>query len=229
MQATLEATVATHAVPRLDLYRPIHQALRAAMAQSLVRLGALDLADPAECREVLGGLEQLLSVIDSHLRHEETFMHPALHAAEPGVVADTEAEHAAHRAEMAALRRDMLALQQAGDDAALVALYRRFALFVAENHAHMHHEETRLNAVLWAHFSDAELARIHDQIVSSIPPDELMATLAWMLPALTPPHRAGLLMAMRASAPPEALQAVLALAERVLDRKALRQLTAALG
>jgi Hemerythrin HHE cation binding domain len=231
MQTVLEAHCARQAqaaTPRLDLYRPIHQALRAALADKLVRLGALDLNDRGECLSVLGGLTQLLGLIDSHLHHEETFIHPALHAAEPGVVQGTDAEHAEHRAEMAALRRAAEALLQQPSDERLAALYRQFALFVAENHVHMHHEETVLNAVLWAHYSDAELARLHDQLLASIPPAELMATLAFMLPALTPPQRAGLLLGMRASAPPEAVAAVLSLAESVLDLRAWAQLKAAL-
>lgn len=215
--------------PRLDLYGPIHQTLRAAMARSLVALGALDVTDAAECAAVCADAGRLLALIDSHLHHEETFVHPALQSAEPGLVAVLEAEHAQHRTAIAMLRGEVDALAAAPDGAAALGLYRRFALFAAENHEHMHVEETQLNAVLWDCFTDAELAVIHDRILDSIPPQELADTLPLMLPALNPQQRAGMLGAIRAKAPPQAMQGVLAIAERALDRSGWTKLQAALA
>jgi hemerythrin-like domain-containing protein len=222
------ASAAPNTAPRLDLYRPIHQALRAEMTRILTRLGALDIGNPGECRQVLGSATRLLALIDSHLHHEEAFVHPALHAADPGCVADTEAEHARHRATMQALNAAMDQLLAQPSDERAAQVYRAFALFVAENLEHMHEEEVQVNALLWAHYSDAELVSIHDQLIASIPPAELFEILVFMLPALNPMQRAGMLAGMRASAPPQAFQGVLALAKDVLDGQAWLQLQDAL-
>jgi hemerythrin-like domain-containing protein len=219
----------TTTAPRLDLYRPIHQALRAAMAKSLLALGALDLDDAAERGTVFQQLTLLLAILESHLGHEEEFVHPVLLAAEPELVANIEMEHAEHRDDIAALRRELATLAAAPSDVRLATLYRHLALFVAENHQHMHTEETRFNAVLWAHHSDAELQAIEDRLIASIPGDELMATLEYMLPALNPMQRAGMLRDMRAKAPPQAFAAVLGLAEGVLSPKAWARLQADLA
>jgi hemerythrin-like domain-containing protein len=217
------------AASRLDLYRPIHQALRAAMAQSLLALGALDPEDAAERSQVFGRLALVLTILESHLRHEEEFLHPVLLAAGRGLVASIEMEHNEHRADIAALRTELAALEAEPSDARMAALYRHMALFVAENHAHMHTEETRFNALLWARHSDDELLAIQERLIASIPGEELMATLEFMLPALNPAQRAGLLLDMRAKAPAPAFAGVLALAERVLVPRAWARLQADLA
>jgi hypothetical protein len=156
-------------------------------------------------------------------------VHPVLLATDPGLVASIEAEHGEHRGDIAALRHELAMLAAAPSDERLAALYRHLALFVAENHAHMHTEETRFNAVLWARHSDAELLAIHDRLIASIPGDELAATLAHMLPALNPMQRAGMLQDMRSKAPPDAFVGVLVLAESVLTPKAWGRLQADLA
>lgn len=215
--------------PRLDLYGPIHQTLRAAMARVLVSLGALDVSDGVECGAVLRHARELLALVDSHLHHEEEHLHPALAKVEPALVADTEREHAWHRTAIASLGAEIDALERRPDAPAAQGLYRRFSLFVAENHEHMHVEETQLNAVLWAHFDDSVLQRMHDSIVASIPADEMAATLALMLPALTPPQRAGMLGGMQHQMPPDAMRGVLDIAESVLDPAGWRKLCVSLG
>jgi hypothetical protein len=74
----------------------------------------------------------------------------------------------------------------------------------------MHVEETAHNAVLWSRYTDAELHDIHDALVASIPPDEMMFTARWLIPFMNPLERAGVLGDMRLNAPPPAFQAVLA-------------------
>jgi hypothetical protein len=88
-------------------------------------------------------------------------------------------------------------------------LYRELTLFVAENFQHMHVEETAHNAVLWARYTDAELLAIHDALVASIPPQEMLATARWMVPSMNPAERLGLLSGIRANAPAPAFQAIL--------------------
>ena len=60
------------------------------------------------------------------------------------------------------------------------------------------------------------VAGIHLQIVSSIPPDEMARSLAFMLPAMNLDDRAELLGGRRMAAPPEAFAAVTGLARSVL-------------
>jgi hypothetical protein len=108
-------------------------------------------------------------------------------------------------------------------------LYRHLALFVAENFQHMHVEETVHNAALWAHYSDAELAALHGRLMASLAPRELLDTARWMLPALSPVERAGLLRGMKAEAPPQAFEAMVDHVRPHLDATAWDKLVPALG
>lgn len=186
------ATAAAPA-PRMDLYTPIHKALRHFMADTLLGVGRLDTDDPEALQATLGQLGDLLDQCAAHLDHENHFVHTAIEARRPGGSQRMAEEHRQHLAAIAALRSDAGHLQQsapAGRPALALRLYRHLALFVADNFAHMHHEETVHNATLWALYTDAELAALHDRLLASLPPQEMAATLRWMLPALSPAERA---------------------------------------
>jgi hypothetical protein len=228
-----DTTPAGEAMPaRHPTYQLIHKALRAFMARVLVDLGRMDTRDTGECQATLGQMHSLLALLDSHLAHENRFIHPALEALQRGSSGRVEEDHENHRATIEALRAEAQALLDtcaaaplsAHADADALRLYRHFALFMAENIEHMHHEETVLHDLLCAGYSDAELHALHARLLASVPPAEMMLVLGWMLPALTPAQRAGLLGEMQTQAPPEVMRAVLDVARAKLDRSAWAKL-----
>jgi hypothetical protein len=224
------AAAATIAVPpRLDLYGPIHKGLRLFMTDTLAKLGALDVADPAELGSTLAQVQQLLDLCRSHLDHENHFVHTAIEARRPGASSRIAGEHEAHLDAIAALEADAAALRALPGPAAAHRFYRHLALFVAENFEHMNVEETSLNALLWAAYDDAELGAIHQRLVTSIAPAEMALVLRWMVPALSPAERAGMLGAMQQQMPPAALQAVLDTVRPHLQDAAWGKLARALG
>jgi hypothetical protein len=204
--ATLPTRTAT-AAPRPDMYAPIHKALRSIMADTLLRVGRLDVSDAGEMAATLGQVEALLDVCTSHLAHENAFVHPAIEARQPGTAGRIAAEHEDHLQAIAALREDTRQLRASATPSLATRLYRHLALFVAENLQHMHYEETVHNEALWTHYSDADLKEIHDRLLASIAPPEMMQVLRWMVPALAPMERAGLMGELKAALPPEAFQA----------------------
>jgi len=217
------------AAPRLDLYQPIHKALRSFMGDTLVRLGTLDVADVGEVEATLGQTETLLALMASHAHHENDFLHPAIESRRPGATARVAGEHVEHLDSIEALQAEVMALRQGpGADHAL-RLYRHFALFMAENLAHMHFEETVLGAALWESHSAAELEAIHQALLASVPPQEMALVLRWMVPALEPAARAGLLAGMQSAMPPENFRAVLEIVRPRLDDTAWAKLARALG
>jgi hypothetical protein len=228
----METTTPTFDTPRLDLYAPIHKALRSFMADTLLRVGQLDVFDASEMARTLGQLDALLLQCEQHLGHENDFVHTALEARAPGSAAQVAAEHVEHLAAIAELREGACLLRAASPGQRMplsLQLYRHLALFVAENFQHMHVEETVHNAALWEHYSDAELADLHGRLMASLPPQQHLDTARWMLPALSPVERAGLLRGMKAGAPPQALAAVLAHIRPHLDAAAWAKLDEAMG
>ena len=227
LTATQPARPTATAAPRLDLYAPIHKALRSMMSDTLGRIGRVDVTDAEDLRQGLAQLEALLALCESHVHHENDFMHPAIEARRPAGSARIAQEHDEHLQSIAELRDEAAALRSApsGAQAArALRLYRHLALFVATNFQHMHIEETAHNTALWAHYSDAELMQLHGRLMASIDPREHLTVARWMLPALTPAERAAVVGGMQAEAPPEAFVGLLAHIRPHLDDKAWNQL-----
>jgi hemerythrin-like domain-containing protein len=225
----LPAAPATHAAAaaRLDLYAPIHKALRNFMCDVLVAVGRIDVHDPADLRATLARLDELLDLCVSHVHHENDFVHPAIEARAPEASRRIAGEHDEHLEHIAELRAEVEALRRGeSQDRSTLALrlYRHLALFVAANFQHMHIEESAHNAALWAHYSDAELLQLHLRLTRSLGLAEQLQVGRWMLPALTPAERAEAVNGMKAEAPPEAFGGLIAHVRPHLDDTAWRKL-----
>jgi hypothetical protein len=214
--------------PRLDLYQPIHKALRAFLSDTLVRLGALDVDDAGDRAAVLGQMLELLQLMAAHVMNENGFMHPAIEARQPGGSARIAEEHADHVATIDALAAEAHALQAQPTPERAPRLYRHFALALAENFEHMHFEETVHNAALRAHYDDAELQGLHGALLASLPAEEVELVLRWMVPALNPAQRAELMGALRSQLPPEPFRALLDAACAGLTQRDFAKLARAL-
>lgn len=206
-------TSSAGAAPRMDIYVGIHKALRAMMLDTLQAVGRVDVDDPAETRTACERVQELADICVSHLGHENDFVHAAMEARRPGSSGRIAAEHVEHLAAIAGLRAAASALLAAGCGATqaqtALRLYRQLALFVGENFAHMHVEETQHNQVLWSCYSDEELRALEGAIVASLPPAENRCIMRWMIPAMTPAERAELLAGVQAAAPAPVYAAVL--------------------
>lgn len=200
------------AIERHDIYRGIHKALRSFMSDTLVAVGRADGNDETEVGETLAQVKSLLAICRLHLADENHFVHPALESRRPGSSARIADEHVHHTEAFAEIEQRAREVEHSigrAREAALLALYHRLSLFVADNFVHMHAEETGHNAILWATHSDEELQAIESALVASIPPQDMMIALRWMVPALNAGERAALLGGLRAKAPAAAFDAVL--------------------
>ena len=224
--------VAQAQAPRVDMYSGIHKALRAVMADTLLAVGRMACADALERMEVTERVLQLLDFCRSHLEHENEFVHTAMEARAPGASEAVAREHEDHARHIAALAEVVAALRTAPVEqrfAQQQRLYAELTLFVADNFHHMHVEETAHNAVLWARYTDAELIAIHDALVASIPPEEMMFAARWLVPFMSPIERAGFLGDVRAKAPAPAFQAMLDTVRPHLTEREWAKLAKALG
>jgi hypothetical protein len=218
--------------PRFDMYASIHKALRSFMSQTLLRIGQLDVFDADDMAHTLDQLEALLTLCEKHIQHENEFVHAAIDARRPHGAQRTEDDHIEHQLSIRALRQEAAALQVAAPaerQPLALRLYRHLALFLAENFQHMQIEETANNAALWALYSDAELHLLHDQLLDSIPPEEHLEIARWMVPALSPIERAGMLGAIRATNPPEAFLGLIEAIRPHLEPQAWVKLARDLG
>lgn len=220
------------AQPRLDMYRPIHKALRACMADALLSLGRADMADEADLADATRRVTDLLDFCAAHLAHEDQHVHRAIEARAAGASEAVAHDHREHEAHIEGLRELAQALAGAAPglrQPLADRLYGELALFVAENLRHMNVEETAHNALLWARYTDAELVAIHDALVASIPPQEMLAAARWLVPFMNPQERLGMLAGVQATAPAPAFQAILDTVRPHLDEREWAKLARGLG
>jgi len=224
--------VAAAELPRVDMYSGIHKALRALMADTLLAVGRMDVDDALERAQVVQRVQELLAFCANHLKHENEFVHTAIEARATGaseVIAHEHREHLHHIERLSKAATCVLTCSVLERPAAVTRLYGELALFIADNFQHMHVEETAHNAVLWARYTDAELMEIHERLVASIPPAEMMLTARWLIPFLNPAERAGVLSGIRQNAPAPAFQAILDTVRPHLTEYEWAKLSRALG
>lgn len=225
----IPSKTATPTPPRVDLYGPIHKALRLLMTDTLQRLGRVDADDADELSATLAQMDGLLAACRSHLAKENKFVHVAIEARRPGLSQRVAEEHVEHLEAIAAIEAETATLRARPSGAAANRLYAHLARFVAENLEHMHVEETQHNAALWAAYTDAELLQIHQRILASVEPAEMTMLLRWFVPAMSPAERAAMLGDMQRQMPPEAMRAVLETVRPTLDDAAWGKLARALN
>ena len=231
--AAARAQASTAATPeRVNLYMPIHKALRNLMMDTLGRVGRADVFDAEELAATLAQLDTLLTFCTEHIQHENDFLHTAIEARLPAGSARTSGDHLEHFESIDALRCEASALAAAPAEQRMplaLRLYRHLALFVAENFQHMHIEETVNAATLWAHYTDAELHEIHGRLLATLPPEAHLMVARWMVPAISPTERAGMFGQMKQTTPPEAFLGVLEHVRPHLDTSGWIKLTRAIG
>jgi hypothetical protein len=218
--------------PRLDLYGPIHKALRQFMGDTLQRVGAMDVSDGQEREQVLDGVVSLLGLLRGHLAHENEFIHTAIEARRTGAARHTADDHQLHAEAIGNLEDAAAALRVANEahrTALAQRLYRDLGAFVGENLIHMQVEEAQNNTSLWSLYSDEELGAIHERLLASIAPAELALTMRWFAAALNIQELSGLFGEMQRKAPAPAFEALLAIARSQLDDRRWAQLARALG
>jgi hypothetical protein len=217
---------------RFDIYAGVHKGLRSFMAETLVATGRMDPFDPAETVGTLAQIRELLEACRAHLHAENQFLHPAMEARRPGSACAPAKEHEDQVQVIERLETDALAVERAQPEMradAVRRLYHGLAAFVAENLVHMHDEETKNNAVLWATHTDEEIAEIQQALVASLRPEKMALFIRWMVPAMSPAERAGLLGGIQLGAPREVFERVLATARPHLTEREWAKLMTALA
>lgn len=202
-------------VPKVDLYGPIHKALFWALSRALGNVGRASPSNAAEVGAVLAEVEQALWLVEGHIAHEDRFIHPAIEERRPGATQKLVREHADHANAMHGIRVLLGAIRSGSPEtrpALFRALYLRFAEMTAETIDHMREEEEIMQPLLEELYAPAELHAIHDRLVASIPPDDMLVYLRVMLPANDVDFRVGMLSAAMAAMPAAAFAGMFAAA-----------------
>lgn len=203
----------------LDLYRDIHKGIRAELFSLTLSAGRLDPADGRGREALVGEVDRVMDLLVAHAEHEDAAVQPVLEARLPSLAAQVAEEHASLEHRMVGLRGTASEAAAAGPDGRRLAvhqLYLDLASFTGSYLAHQDVEERVIMPALEAEVGVEAVVEVHHQILAGIPPEEMAASLAVMLPAMNIDDRAELLGGMRAEAPAEAFAGVWSLAGSVL-------------
>jgi hypothetical protein len=206
----------------LDLYKDIHKGIRSELFAITLEAGRTDATDRAGRRRLAERVAGVVDLLVTHAEHEDEAIQPSLEAHLPDLAAQVELDHLTLEARLHDLGGWAMEVVEAPSAAArerLHALYVELASFTGAYLAHQDVEERQIMpALMDAVGFDAVLA-MHQAIVGSIPPEQMAASLAIMLPSMDVDDRAELLGGMRAGAPAEVFEGVWALAGSVLAPK----------
>ena len=216
---------------RHSFFRQVHKGIRAVASSLVAQAGRTDFSDRAEVQALRRQVDEAFAVFEAHAAHEDASITPLLRVCASDVAADCEADHRAQALRLRDLRSAFARAASGGAQAP--ALGHAFVLGLSRFHGemlvHMADEEERLMPALWAAFDDEALRRVHQALLDGLRPAERLATMRFMLPALSAPERAAVLAGARESAPAAAYEGILRVAREVLSGEDWRRLEAELA
>ncbi len=207
---------------QINLYTDAHKGQRLRFSTISKAAGSLDLSS----QEALTSLENDIIAFREHMflhaNHEEMFIHPLLAERIPGGANKLNEDHKnMHRqfdeiiacfGEMKKKTTDFEKLQEVAQE-----LYLAWNRFMAFYLTHIDYEEEYAMPALWKLCTYDELASARGKILGGQDPKSMMYSLGMILPALSPTERFLVLSQGLKTAPPEASQGALRIAEHVLS------------
>ena len=157
---------------RMEMYRPIHKAIRQILYSTAQQLGMADFADEGVARETLAKLDRTIVMMKEHASHEERFVHPPLESRVPGITKPFDGDHEDDDRVYDELQQlGARILSSKGDNPTALGnqVYGTFNRFIGRYVSHLDREETELETALLAHFTDEELVAMEQQIMGSVP------------------------------------------------------------
>ena len=201
---------------RLEMYRPIHKAIRHMMYTTAHDLSVADFQDKPSADGALASLESTISILVLHAGHEEDYVHPPLEERAPGFIEAFEKDHGNDDLVYADLRKLSNEVGSAsgarkselGDE-----IYDIYNQFVGTYVSHLYREEHELQQALWDNFTDEELGAIDGAIQASVAPDVMCIFLNLICASFNPDDLVSLLGAMKGGVPPEVFQGLVQMCE----------------
>ncbi len=189
--------------PRANIYGFPHKGLRIALSQLSMLSGNTDYSN-AESLEKLKTLSvELITLLDLHLHSEEDVVLPALEVKMPGSTSENVEEHEQLEQEVQAFDQQLKNITVDSAPTAGAEFYKAVYNFHSKYIAHMAMEESEINPLIWANFTDEEIMAWHGQVMSTLTPDQIMMWFKYIVPALNPFERSIIMGGFKENAPAE--------------------------
>jgi iron-sulfur cluster repair protein YtfE (RIC family) len=214
-----------------DVYRDIHKGIRSLLFSTVSEAGRIDPSDRTARLGLAQQVSNLASLLESHAAHEDGFFQPVIEIHQPRLAEIVVSDHERFEVRFADITEMALTLGDGPADARFVTqqLYLELASFTGAYLQHQDLEERVVNPAIEAAIGADALRAIDQQLVASIPPQEMADALALMIPAMNVDDRTELLGGMKAGAPAEVFAGVWGLVGSVLTPAEVAQVAARLG
>ena len=202
----------------LDLYKGIHKGIRSELFALVLEAGRLDPADDCSIAAFGEQLRSVAHLLEHHAQTEDRHIEPVVAEHIPFLAEKIADDHGSfeHRfAGFVDLADEVRATAGSRRDG-VHELYLELAAFTSSYLAHQDLEERVINPMLEDAIGVDGMVQIHGAIIGTMEPQELIAGLAVMLPAMNIDDRSELLGGIKANAPAEAFAGVWSLAGSVL-------------
>jgi hypothetical protein len=218
---------------RLNMYTDIHKGVRRALFQTVMVVGAVDVAEEAGLAELQRVAGELFRVLRGHVENERRFVHPLYEEAMPGVARELTAEHEQQEANLAELDAHVSRSVKLPDATRRVALglefYRRLSLFVGDYLPHIYREEAVYMRNLWDLYSDEELRHLLARILNEQSREDLVIEGRLIVEGTNHQDRLGFMGAVADLLKPEVMEQMQQLAQQYLPPHELEKMMAAMG
>lgn len=209
-------------VATVDLYRDIHKGIRAELFAITSTAGSLDPTDHGARLGLADHAASVAHVLAFHAEREDAVIEPVLVQQLPDLAERILADHHSLETRFASLVElavDAAAIETTVDAQRRLGhlLYLELSDFTSAYLVHQLVEERDVMPALEGAVGIEAVADLQAAIVSSIPPEELARSLAFMFPAMNADDRGELLGNLQASAPAEVFARIASLTRSVLD------------
>ncbi|NND32483.1 MAG: hypothetical protein HKN76_07825 [Saprospiraceae bacterium] len=205
---------------KIDLFTPIHKAIRALIYDTGIKLQRTDFSSEVESNKFLTHLERVLDLLEEHARHEDQIIFPPIEKASPGICGELEKEHEYGEKLLLSLRKvisELELLDGVARNSRSNSLNRTYTDFISFYLSHMNREEETVLPVSKNTLTNNELASIRLKVQIDTRPGQYTEWLRWMLPALNIRELVPLFQQIKASAPSAIYQQVVRIGEEVID------------
>lgn len=205
---------------KIDLFTPIHKAIRALIYHMGGTLLTTDFSDDQEANSTFDALEKMLDLLEEHAHHEDNIVFPPIEKASPGISQELEVQHQEGEEKVSGLQVLLKELRTADTStriarANILSIY--FTDLIAFYLSHMNREEETVLPVSQQLLSNEELTAIRVRIQMNTSPERYAEWMRWMLPALNIRELAGLYRQVKNSAPAPVFEKIQSIGREVID------------
>lgn len=187
--------------PRVNLYGFPHKGLRNALSQLSFTAGNTDYSDEQSLNQLKSLTKEVLLLLDLHAHSEEEIVLPALETRVVGSTHENIEEHEQLEKEINLLEQQINSIQVDSPPFLGIAFYETVSNFHSKYIAHMFMEESEINPLIWANFSDEELLGFHGQVMASLTPYQIKTWFKFIVPALNSFERSIIMGGFKENAP----------------------------